>query len=157
MRPVVSVLACVMSTTAAVQFGCVVLFVWMMAQVVRTSFDPFDTVEGVFLHMAERFHLKLIGGLAWPLLGIPTVTVVAGFLLLLPRDWTRICYSVLGVGALAWSAFWLRDDLRWWIAPAIYIAFCTCIVWTRGATRWYGDGSRRARARRLASPARMSP
>lgn len=149
-------LASVMSTTASMQFGCVVLFLWMMAQVIRTSFDPFDTVESAFLHMAERFHLKLAGGLAWPLLGIPTVAVVAGFLVLLPREWTRIAYSLLGVGALAWSAFWLHDDLRWWIAPAIYIAFCTCIVWTRGASHWYGDGARRARERRLARTGTMS-
>lgn len=138
------------------QFGCATLFLWMMAGVVRSSFDPFDTVEGVFLHMAERFHLSMVGGLAWPVLGLPVLAVVAGFLLLLPRDWTRICYTVLGVGVLAWSAFWLQDDLRWWIAPAIYIAFCTCIVWTPSATRWYGDGSRRSRERRLTRAATMT-
>ncbi|MFW6598052.1 hypothetical protein ACQBAU_16665 [Propionibacteriaceae bacterium Y2011] len=148
-RPIVLTLATTLSTTAAAQFACVVGFVWLMAWVVRDAIDPTaGQVDGVIYHAFERLRLSLDAGLGALLLLLQVATVVAGFLLLIPRHWTRVVYTALGVGVLAWSSIWLADDLRWWIAPAVYIAFCTLIVWTPGATNWYTVGQDLARARK---------
>ncbi|MDN5727754.1 MAG: hypothetical protein L0G99_17765, partial [Propionibacteriales bacterium] len=138
-RPLVVGLAVCMSTTAAMLFVCAFGFIWMVALVMRDTFDYNDPVEGVFYHMAERLHLSLMQGLLLPLLAFPVLTVVAGFLLLIRRAWPRLVYSLLGVAALGWSSYWLQNDLRLWAPPALYIVFCILIVWHRSSNRWYDD------------------
>ncbi len=64
--------------------------------------------------------------------------MVTGFLALRARRWTRIAHSALGLVVLAWSAWWLRDHLLWWVFGALYITLAVGVLWTPAASRWYG-------------------
>lgn len=151
-RPLVVSLAVCMSTTAAMLFLCAFGFVWMIAEVIRDTFDYNNPGEGVLFHIAERFHLSLMQGLLLPLLAFPLLTVVAGFLLLIRKPWPRMAYSLLGVAALGWASYWQQGELRVVIPAAIYIVFCILIVWHSSASRWYAG-----RLGNDPNPGRMSP
>ncbi len=136
-RPAGITMACTMAVMASLQFICVLGFAWLVAYVGREQFNPADPGEGPIYHLLNRFQLRLMEGLAWPLFVIPGLTLIVSFLVLIRRGWGRAIFTLLGIASLSWSAWWLRFDLRWWIAPAVYIAFCCVIVWTPSASRWY--------------------
>lgn len=94
--------------------------------------------EGAFFHILNRFHYRMVDGLAWPLYAFPVASFVTGFLLLSGRGWTRLAHTGVGLLALGWSAWWLREHLAWWASPAAYVAVACLILWTPAASRWYG-------------------
>ena len=79
----------------------------------------------------------MIEGLALPLYGFPTLAFFLGFVVLAPRVWARLALTLTGVATLAWSAWWLRGDILWWLPIATYIGIVCLILWTPGATQWY--------------------
>ena len=64
----------------------------------------------------------MVDGLAWPLYGIPLLAFFLGFVVLAPRPWARLELTITGLRALGWSAWWLQDDLVWWLGAGLYIA-----------------------------------
>jgi hypothetical protein len=135
-RPAVIAMAATMTVTASLQWICVLSFGWLVATAGAASLSTRD-VEGALYHMLRRFHLRMLEGLALPLYGFPAVAFVLGFLILAPRWWSRAALTVTGVAALAWSGWWLRGDILWWLPLATYIGVVCLIVWTPGATQWY--------------------
>jgi hypothetical protein len=129
-------IAATMTVTASLQWICLLSFAWLVATAGAASLSTTD-VEGALYHMLRRFHLRMIEGLALPLYGFPTVAFFLGFLILAPRTWTRLALTITGVGCLAWSAWWLRHDIVWWLPSAAYIAVVCLILWTPGASQWY--------------------
>jgi hypothetical protein len=135
-RPAVIAMAATMTVAASLQWICVLSFAWLVATAGAASLSTRD-VEGALYHMLRRFHLRMLEGLALPLYGFPTVAFVLGFVILAPRWWSRAALTVTGLAALAWSGWWLRGDILWWLPIATYIAVVCLIVWTPGATQWY--------------------
>jgi hypothetical protein len=135
-RPAVIAMAATMTVTASLQWICVLSFGWLVATAGAASLSTRD-IEGALYHMLRRFHLRMIEGLALPLYGFPMVAFVLGFLILAPRWWSRAALTVTGVAALAWSGWWLRNDILWWLPIATYIGIVCLIVWTPGASQWY--------------------
>ena len=135
-RPAVIGMAATMAVTASLQWICVLSFAWLVATVGAAELDT-SGQEGSLFHRLNRFHYRMLDGLAWPLYLLPLASFVLGFAILARQPWTRFAYTALGVLAIGWTAWLFRDDLRWWIVPAAYIAVATGIVWTRAATAWY--------------------
>jgi hypothetical protein len=135
-RPAVIAIAATMTVTASLQWVCVLSFAWLVATAGAASLSTTD-VEGALYHMLRRFHLRMIEGLALPLYLFPTVAFFLGFVILAPRAWARIALTITGVAALAWSGWWLRHDILWWLPLATYIGVVCLILWTPGATQWY--------------------
>lgn len=136
-RPAVVAIAATLAVTAALQFVCVLGLAWVTATVGADQLDTTGSEGGLF-HILQRFNYRMLDGLAWPLFGFPVASFVTGLLLLVRRPWTRLLHTGLGVVALGWSAFWLRDDLLWWVSPALYVAIGCLLLWTPAANRWYG-------------------
>jgi hypothetical protein len=136
-RPGVIAMAATMAVTASLQWICALSFAWLVA---RAGVGGLDTsgVDGGIYHILNRFNDRLLDGLAWPLYLFPAVSFVLGFVLLARRQWARWAFTLCGALALGWSAWWLRSNLVWWLAPAVYIAVSVLIVWTAAANRWYG-------------------
>lgn len=135
-RPAVIGMAATMTVTASLQWLCLLTFAWLVATAGAAGLSTSD-VEGAMYHMLRRFHLRMIGGLALPLYGFPTLALLLGFVILAPRRWPRVALTLTGVATLAWSAWWLRQDIMWWLPVAAYIGFVCLILWTPGATLWY--------------------
>lgn len=135
-RPAVIGMAATMTVTASLQWICLLSFAWLTATAGAASLSTRD-IEGAFYHILRRFHLRMVEGLALPLYGFPTIAFVLGFLILMPRLWTRLALTVTGVASLAWSGWWLRQDILWWLPVATYVGIVCLIVWTPGATQWY--------------------
>ena len=135
-RPAVLTMAATLAVTASLQWICGLSFFWLVATAGARDLDTSGS-EGSLFHMLNRFHYRMLDGLAWPLYLLPTAAFVLSFCILVRREWTRIAFSATGVLALAWSAWLLRDHLGWWLVPAFYIAVTSAIVWTRAATAWY--------------------
>ena len=135
-RPVVVGMAATMTVTASLQWLCALSLAWLVATAGAAGLSTTD-VEGAFYHILRRFHLRMIEGLALPLFGFPTLAFFLGFVVLAPRSWARLALTLTGVAALAWSAWWLRNDILWWLPIATYIAVVCLILWTPGATQWY--------------------
>lgn len=129
-------MAATMTVTASLQWICVLSFAWLVATAGAASLSTTD-VEGALYHMLRRFHLRMIEGLALPLYGFPTVAFFLGFVILAPRTWTRLALTLTGIASLAWSGWWLRHDILWWLPAAAYIAVVCLVLWTPGATQWY--------------------
>ena len=135
-RPAVIGMAATMTVTASLQWICLLSFGWLVATAGAASLSTRD-VEGALYHMLRRFHLRMIEGLALPLYGFATVAFVLGFVILAPRWWSRLALTLTGVAALAWSGWWLRHDILWWLPVATYIGIVCLILWTPGASQWY--------------------
>lgn len=135
-RPAVIGMAATMTVTASLQWICVLSFGWLVATAGAASLSTRD-VEGALYHMLRRFHLRMIEGLALPLYGFPVVAFVLGFVILAPRWWSRLALTLTGVAALAWSGWWLRHDILWWLPVATYVGIVCLILWTPGASQWY--------------------
>lgn len=136
-RPAVVAIAATLAVVAALQFVCVLGLAWVTA---TAGADQLATTgqEGGLFHILQRFNYRMLDGLAWPLFGFPVASFVTGLLLLVRRSWTRLLHTGLGLAALGWSAFWLRDHLLWWVSAALYVAVACLLLWTPAANRWYG-------------------
>lgn len=135
-RPAVIAMAATMTVTASLQWLCALSLAWLVATAGAAGLSTTDA-EGAFYHILRRFHLRMIEGLALPLYGFPTLAFFLGFVVLAPRVWARLALTLTGVAALAWSAWWLRNDILWWLPIATYIGIVCLILWTPGATQWY--------------------
>ena len=135
-RPAVIAMAATMTVTASLQWLCALSLAWLVATAGAAGLSTTD-VEGAVYHILRRFHLRMIEGLALPLYGFPTLAFFLGFVVLAPRVWARVALTLTGVAALAWSAWWLRSDILWWLPIATYIGIVCLILWTPGATQWY--------------------
>ena len=135
-RPAVVGMAATMAVTASLQWICVLSFAWLVATAGAANLS-LQGGEGGLFHLLHRFHISMVDGLAWPLYGLPLLSFFAGFLVLAPRPWARWTLTGTGLIALGWSAWWLQDDLIWWLAPALYILISCLLLWTPGASRWY--------------------
>ena len=145
-RPAVIAMAATMTVTASLQWLCALSLAWLVATAGAAGLSTTD-VEGAVYHILRRFHLRMIEGLALPLYGFPTLAFFLGFVVLAPRVWARLALTLTGVAALAWSAWWLRNDILWWLPIGTYIGIVCLILWTPGATQWYRQ---RAASRGLA-------
>ncbi len=135
-RPAVIAMAATLTVTASLQWLCVLTFGWLVATAGAAGLSTTDT-EGSIYHMLRRFHLRMVEGLALPLYGFPTLAFFLGFIILAPRLWARLALTLTGVTSLAWSAWWLRHDILWWLPVATYIGIVCLILWTPGASEWY--------------------
>jgi len=135
-RPAVIAMAATMTVTASLQWLCALSLAWLVATAGAAGLSTTD-VEGAVYHILRRFHLRMIEGLALPLYGFPTLAFFLGFAVLAPRVWARLALTLTGVAALAWSAWWLRNDILWWLPIGTYIGIVCLILWTPGATQWY--------------------
>jgi hypothetical protein len=111
---------------------------WLFSQSLQRSLN-YNSAAGPFYYMLERFQLRLVDGLAWPLFGFPIAAVVLAFFLLVRRRWPRILFSGLGAASLLTTTLMLGGDiaLMW---PAIgYIAFTCLVLWSPSVTGWIGS------------------
>lgn len=130
-------MAATMGFMASLQFLCVLGFVWLVAWTGMEMYDPNSTTgEGALFTLASRLHNTLRYGLAIPLFAIPTVALVTSWFPLVRQPWGRIVFTATGALALGWSGWWLRDNLAFWAAPAVYIGLSCVLVWIPGVGRW---------------------
>jgi hypothetical protein len=135
-RPGVVGLAATMAATASLQWVCVLSFLWLVATAGAAQLST-SGVDGGIYHILNRFNYRMLDGLAWPLYLFPVISFVLSFLLLARRSWARLAFTLTGAAAVLWSAWWLRDELLWWLGPAGYIAASVVVLWTGEANRWY--------------------
>lgn len=135
-RPAVIAMAATMTVTASLQWLCALSLAWLVATAGASGLSS-TNAEAPLFHILRRFHLRMIEGLALPLYAFPTLAFFLGFVILAPRLWTRLALTLTGAAALAWSAWWLRGDILWWLPIATYIAVVCLVLWTPGATQWY--------------------
>lgn len=135
-RPGVVAVAASLAVTASLLWVCALSLAWVTATVGAADLGQ-QGEEGAVFHILNRFHYRMIEGLAWPLYGFPTASLVTGFALLSGRSWARITHSAIGAAAVIWSAWWLRDALAWWVSPAAYVAIACLVLWTPAANRWF--------------------
>ncbi|WP_344812349.1 hypothetical protein [Microlunatus aurantiacus] len=135
-RPAVIAMAATMTVTASLQWLCALSFAWLVATAGASGLST-SNAEAPLFHLLRRFHLRLVEGLALPLYAFPTLAFFLGFVILAPRLWARLALTLTGVASLAWSAWWLRADIVWWLPIATYIGIVCLILWTPGATQWY--------------------
>ncbi len=137
-RPAVIGMAATLCVTASLLWIGALSLAWLFAlageQALADSGSDVDTRAVLLLN---HFSARLLDGLAIPLYLIPLASAVVGFLVLVRAQWGRLAFTAMGVLALAWTAWWLRSDLIWFVVPAAYIAITVLIVWTPAASRWY--------------------
>lgn len=139
-RPGVIGMSTTMAATASLMFICGLSLAWLTAFVALDELTT-EGFDGGVMHIMNRFHLKMINGLALPLFLLPAVGFIVSFFVLARHNWGRIVYTATGIAALAWSGWWLKSDLRWWLPGLLYIGVCCLLVWTPGANRWYSRKS----------------
>ncbi len=135
-RPAVIALACTLAVMGSLQWICALSLLWVTASVGAGAFAEVND-NGALFHILNRFNYRMIDGLAVPLYLFPLASIVTGFLLLSRRPWTRTLHTAVGAAALAWSAWWLREDLLWWFSAAWYVVVACLVLWTPAATAWY--------------------
>jgi hypothetical protein len=135
-RPAVIALAATLAVTASLQWICGLSLVWVTAAVGSSTFDQ-QGDNGAVFHILRRFEDRMLDGLALPLYLFPLAALVTGFLVLSRRPWARLAHTVVGLVALGWAAWWLRDDLLWWFSAAWYVVVGCLVLWTPGASAWY--------------------
>lgn len=133
------ILSLVLIVTGSLLWMAALGFVWIFVYVARDSFG-YSGVEGAIYHMLERFHLRMLEGLAVVLFGAPGLAVILSFFLLRPTAWPRIAVSALGVISVVVCGLMLPGDLNWLIPGAAYIAFACVILWTPAVSRWVRAG-----------------
>ncbi|SDD59829.1 hypothetical protein SAMN04489747_1321 [Auraticoccus monumenti] len=146
-RPFALTASAVLTVTAGLQVACLVGFVWLVLWVGSGSLNLQDPLEAGLAHTLNRGSLALSQGLWLPMLGFPLAATVLGFLVLIRTPWTRVALTVLGLGAVAWMAWWRLDQLAWVAVPAGYVTLCVVLLWTPGVSRWL-----RTRPRPLEDP-----
>ena len=139
-RPGVVGTATTMAATASAQWVCALAFFWLLAgtgarQLATTGMD------GALFHLLNRFHYRMVDGLAWPLFLFPLASFVLSFLLLTGRGWARVAFSAVGGAWLLWTAWLFRDSFVWWLPSAAYVATSVLLLWTASANRWFGRRS----------------
>jgi len=139
-RPAVVVVACTLTVVASLQWICGLSLLWVAATVGTGAFARAGDT-GTLFHILNRFGYRMLDGLAVPLYAFPLVSFVAGFVILSPRPWARLLHTAVGVGALAWAAWWLQGTLLWWFGAAGYVLVACLLPWTPGATAWYRAGT----------------
>ncbi|MBA8793366.1 hypothetical protein FHX74_000971 [Friedmanniella endophytica] len=138
-RPAVIAMSASMAVTGSVGFLVLLALSVLVALSVVSTFSYTQQPEAAVYHLAERFELYLADGLALPLVGFPLASTVTGFLLIARRPWARIAHTAVGLAALAWSAWWLRDHLAFWVPTTVYIALAVAILWVPAVGRWYAS------------------
>ena len=139
-RPVGIGLATTLAVTASLQWICGLTVLWLVVVAGADTLSRSGT-EGAVFHLLHRFDVRMSDGLAVPLYLLPLASTLTGFLILSQRPWTRIVHTAVGLVALGWSAWWLRDHLTWWAVGALYILIGCLVLWTPSASRWYGRQS----------------
>jgi hypothetical protein len=139
-RPPMVTLSMVLIIAGSLLWMTALGFIWIFVYVARDSFG-YAGAEGAIYHMLERFHLRMIEGLAAVLFGAPSIAVVLSFFLLLRRSWPRIAISVLGVVTIVVTAVVLSGSLLWVLPGGAYIAFACLILWTPAVSRWCATGA----------------
>jgi hypothetical protein len=129
-------LGATLAVTASLQWICAVSLLWVTVAVGSSTFDQLGDNGAVF-HVMRRFEDRMLDGLAVPLYLFPLASFVSGFLVLSQRPWARLLHTAVGVLALAWGAWWLRDNLLWWFSAAWYVVVACLVLWTPAATAWY--------------------
>lgn len=142
-RPAVIGISAALTVTASLLWMVLLVFGLLVAGAVKQSFSYETQPDAALYHVADEFQVVMGNGLAGWLFGLPLVAVVAGFLLLVQRQWARISYTILGALTVGWSLWWLRDSIGWWVPAAAYVALAVCICWAPSVGRWYADPSRR--------------
>ena len=143
-RPAVIALGSTLAVMASLQWICGLSLFWVAATITVDAFAEVDDTGALF-HSLSRFTYRMLDGLAVPLYLFPLASMVTGFLVLSRRRWTRVVHTAVGLVALAWSAWWLQDNLLWWVGPAWYVLVACLVLWTPAATAWYrwpGAGAR---------------
>lgn len=135
-RPFALTVSGVLTVTAGLQVACLVGFVWLVLWAGSSSLDLRDPLEAGLAHTLNRGSLALGQGLWLPLLGFPLAATVLGFLVLIRTAWPRVALTALGVGAIAWMAWWRLDELGWVAVPAGYVALCVALLWTPAVSGW---------------------
>ena len=135
-RPAVIALGSSLAVVASLQWICGLSLFWVVATVGTGAFAQIGDNGAVF-HILNRFNYRMLDGLALPLYLFPLASFVTGFLVLSRRRWARSVHTALGLAALAWGAWWLRDDLLWWFSAAWYVVVACLVLWTPAATEWY--------------------
>lgn len=138
-RPAQVTVAISLGVTGSMVWMTGLAIVWLFAESLRQSLDY--RTEGAIYYMVERFHLKLVEGLVWPLFGFPLAAVVSGFLLLLRRPWPRIVFSALGAVSLLVTVLMMRGNLQLMWPGIVYICFTCLLLWSPGVSRWCSWGS----------------
>src|SRR4051794_10996336 len=136
-RPAVIALASSLAVVASLQWICGLSLLWVTATIGTSAFAQVGDNGAVF-HILNDFSSRMMDGLAVPLYLFPLASFVTGFLLLSRRRWARVLHTAVGVAALAWAAWWLQDNLLWWFSAAWYVVVACLVLWTPGATAWYG-------------------
>ena len=137
-RPGVVGLACNLAATASLLWICALSLAWVTATAGADRLAA-DGENGPIFHILNRFDDRMVSGLAWPLYLFPAAAFVTGLLLLSQQRWARNLHTALGVVVLAWTAWWLQDNLLWWVSSGLYIAVACLLLWTPSARRWYAQ------------------
>ena len=135
-RPAVIALACSLAVVASLLWICGLSLLWVTATIGTATFAEIGDNGAVF-HILNRIDSRMLDGLAVPLYLFPLASFTTGFLILSRRAWTRTLHCAVGLGALAWAAWWLQDNLLWWFSAAWYVVVACLVLWTPGATDWY--------------------
>lgn len=141
-RPAVIGMSASMTVTATALWVCALATGWLFAVAGQARLQASEDFDGQVLILLNRFSARLLDGLAIPLFGLPALAFVAAFLLLSGRRWAQLLYTVLGIGTVAWLAWWLHVSPGWAVAPIAYVVIAVGIVWTPGALRWYATSRR---------------
>jgi hypothetical protein len=128
--------ACSLAAIGSLQWVCGLSLLWVSAAVGVGTFSQVGD-NGALFHILNRFNYRMLDGLAVPLYLFPLASLATGFVILHRRPWTRVLHTVVGLAALVWGAWWLRDNLLWWFSAAWYVAVACLILWTPAATVWY--------------------
>jgi len=134
-RPAMITVSLVLIITGSLLWMTALGFVWIFAYIARDSFG-YSGAEGAIYHMLERFHLRMIEGLAGVLFGAPAAAVVMSFFLLKRAPWPRMVISALGVISIVMAGVLMSDDLVWILPGGAYIAFACLILWTPSVSQW---------------------
>ena len=135
-RPAVIALGSTLAVMGSLQWICGLSLFWVAAVVATDAFAEVNET-GTLFHSLNRFTYRMLDGLAVPLYLFPLASLVTGFLVLSRRPWTRVVHTSVGLVTLAWSAWWLQDNLLWWVGPAWYVVVACLVLWTPGASAWY--------------------
>jgi hypothetical protein len=137
-RPAVIGMSASMTVTGSALWICALATGWLFAVAGQARLQASEDFDGQVLILLNRFSARLLDGLAIPLFGLPALAFIAVFLLLSGRRWAQLLYTVLGIGTVAWLAWWLHASPGWAVAPITYVVIAVGILWTPGALRWYG-------------------
>ena len=147
-RPAVVGLAVTLAVTAALLWVCGLSLFLLVAAAGTRALGPAGE-DGVLFHLLDDVVLRMGDGLWVPLYGFPVASIVTGFCLLARRPWTRLAHTAVGVVALGWAGWWLRESLLTWFVVAVYVVVAVAVLWVPSAGRWYARRGPRADSVRL--------